>query len=68
MKPVVATTMAIGSTMANNGHQQFKNRLAMGPHQILMGLQRVAVANPFYYRSVTVGGFWEDGTSLVDSV
>ena len=34
------------------------------PHKHLTGLQRVPVANPFRYRSVTVGGFLEDGTSL----
>ena len=27
--------------------------------------QQVPVANPFRYRSIAVGGFWEDGTSLI---
>ena len=29
-----------------------------------MGLQRVPIENPFCYRSVAIGGFLEDGTSL----
>ena len=34
------------------------------PHQHLIGLQRLPIENPFHYRSVAVGGFLEDGTSL----
>ena len=34
------------------------------PRQISMVLQRVPVENPFFYRSVAVGGFLEDRTSL----
>ena len=35
------------------------------PRQHLTGLQRVPIANPFRYRSVTVVGFLEDRTSLL---
>ena len=34
------------------------------PHQHSTGFQRVPVENPFRCRSVAVGAFWEDGTSL----
>ena len=37
------------------------------PHQHSAGLQRVPIANPFQYRSVVVGGFLEDGTSLIET-
>ena len=35
------------------------------PRQHLTGFQRVPIENPFCYRSIAVGGFLEDGTSLV---
>ena len=35
------------------------------PRQHSTGFQRVPVENPFRCRSVAVGAFWEDGTSLV---
>ena len=37
------------------------------PHQHGTGFQRVPVENPFRYRSVAVGGFLEDGTSLMSA-
>ena len=34
------------------------------PRQYLKVLRQISIANPFHYRSVAVGGFLEDGTSL----
>ena len=51
--------MAVGPTTAEKTGQQ------RVPRQHLTGFQRVPVENPFRYRSVAVGGFLEDGTSLL---
>ena len=37
------------------------------PRQHLTGFQRVPIENPFRYRSIAVGGFLEDGTSLPEA-
>ena len=37
------------------------------PRQHLTGFQRVPIENPFRYRSIAIGGFLEDGTSLLGS-
>ena len=54
------------------GQQQPATAEKMGqqwvPCQHLTGLQWVPIANPLRYRSVAIGGFWEDGTSLVSAV
>ena len=39
-----------------------------GPRQHLTGFQRVPIENPFCYHSVAVGGFLEDGTSLMYTI
>ena len=56
--------MAVEPTMTKDGQQRLKKRVSNGCH---ISIQRVFNGYPLKTRSVAVGGFLEDGRSVLQS-